>query len=70
MLYEELGLHFPISAVGCMDGTPHEIYRPEAELQWEFYSGHRHYHLMNTQLIVDSLGNYCLSTDRISWSHE
>lgn len=47
---------FP-DAVGCIDGTPHEIYRPEVEPQWEFYSGHRHYHLMNTQLIVDSLGN-------------
>lgn len=47
---------FP-NAVGCIDGTPHEIYRPEAEPQGEFYSGHRHYHLMNTQLIVDNLGN-------------
>ena len=47
---------FP-DAVGCIDGTPREIYRPEVEPQWEFYSGHRHYHLMNTQLIVDSLGN-------------
>ena len=47
---------FP-DAVGFIDGTPHEIYRPEVEPQWEFYSGHRHYHLMNTQLIVDSLGN-------------
>ena len=32
-------------------------YRPEVEPKWEFYSGHRHYHLMNTQLIVYSLGN-------------
>ena len=47
---------FP-NAVGCIDGTPHEIYRPEAEPQAEFYSGHRHYHLLNTQLIVDNLGN-------------
>lgn len=47
---------FP-DAVGCIDGTPHEIYRPEVEPQWEFCSGHRHYHLMNTQLIVDSLGS-------------
>ena len=39
--------------MGCIDGTPHEIYWPEVEPQWEFYSGHRHYHLMNTQLIVD-----------------
>ena len=47
---------FP-DAVGCIDGTPHEIYRPEVEPQREFYSGHRYYHLMNTQLIVGTLGN-------------
>lgn len=47
---------FP-DAVGCIDGTPHEICRPQAEPQAEFYSGHRHYHLMNTQLIVDNCGN-------------
>ena len=47
---------FP-NAVGCIDGTPHEIYRPQVEPQREFYSGHRHYHLMNTQIIVDNLGN-------------
>jgi hypothetical protein len=47
---------FP-NAVDCLDGTPHEIYRPQVEPQREFYSGHRHYHLMNTQLIVDNLGN-------------
>ncbi|CAB4045712.1 Hypothetical predicted protein, partial [Paramuricea clavata] len=47
---------FP-NAVGYLDGTPHEIYRPQVEPQREFYNGHRHYHLMNTQLIVDNLGN-------------
>lgn len=47
---------FP-DAVGCINGTPHEIYRPEAEPQQDFFSGHHHYHLMNTQLIVDNLGN-------------
>lgn len=55
MPYEALGLHS--DEVGCIDGTPHQIYRPEVEPQWKFYSGYRHYHLMNTQLIVDSLGN-------------
>lgn len=35
----------------------HQIYRPEVEPQWEFYSGHCHYHLMNKQLIVGTLGN-------------
>lgn len=47
---------FP-DGVGCIDGTPHEIYRPLVEPQRQFYSGHRHFHLMNTQLIVDNLGN-------------
>ena len=42
---------------GCIDGTPHEIYRPQVEPQAQFYSGHRHYHVMNTQLIVDNQGN-------------
>ena len=32
---------FP-DAVGCIDGTPHQIYRPEVEPQWKFCSGHRH----------------------------
>ena len=49
-------LSFP-DAVGCIDGTSHEIYRPETEPQEFFYSGHIHYHLMNTQLIVDNIGN-------------
>ena len=47
---------FP-NAAGCIDGTPYDIYRPLVEPQREFYSGHRHYHLMNTQIIVDNLGN-------------
>ena len=47
---------FP-DVVGCIDGTPHEIYRPQVEPQAQFYSGHRHYHVMNTQLIVDNQGN-------------
>ena len=47
---------FP-NAVGFIDGTPHEVYRPLTESQREFFSGHRHYHLMNTQSIVDNLGN-------------
>ena len=47
---------FP-DAVGCIDGTPHEIYRPQVEPQAQLYSGHRHYHVMNTQLIVVNQGN-------------
>ncbi|CAH3026979.1 unnamed protein product, partial [Porites evermanni] len=46
-----------IDTVGCTDGTPHEIYRSQVEPQAQFYSGHRHYHVMNAQLIVDNRGN-------------
>lgn len=44
-------------AVGCIDETPHEIYRPKVEPQSQFYSGHGNYYLMNTQLVVDIHGN-------------
>ena len=47
---------FP-SCVGCIDVTPHEIYIPLTEPQRDFYSGHRHYHLINTQMICDNQGN-------------
>ncbi|XP_031552570.1 uncharacterized protein LOC116289769 [Actinia tenebrosa] len=47
---------FP-NAVGAIDATPHEIYRPITEPQRSFYSGHRHYHCFNTQLIIDNLGH-------------
>lgn len=42
---------FP-TAVGCIDGTLHKINRP-TENQQLFYSGHRHFHGMSTQVIVD-----------------
>ena len=44
---------FP-NAVGCIDVTPHEIQIPSNELQREFYNGHRHYHVLNTQMICDN----------------
>ncbi|EDO30529.1 predicted protein [Nematostella vectensis] len=47
---------FP-SAVGSIDSTPHEIYRPLTEPQILFYSGHRHYHCFNTLLIIDNQGH-------------
>ena len=66
--YSLLGnwVSFP-NAVGCIDGTPHEIYRPQVEPQRDFYSGHRHYHVMNTQIIVDNFGKYCFSLSWFSW---
>lgn len=48
--------HFP-NAVGCIDATPHEILVPSIEPQREFYSGHRHFHLINTQMICDNRGH-------------
>ncbi|XP_031555303.1 uncharacterized protein LOC116292177 [Actinia tenebrosa] len=42
------------NAVGAIDATPHEIYCPLAEPQRPFYSGHRHYHCLNTQLVMDN----------------
>ena len=48
--------YFP-NAVGCIDGTPHEIYRPQVEPQRDFFSSHRHYHITKAQLMVDNLGN-------------
>jgi len=47
---------FP-NAVGAIDSTPHEIYRPMTEPQRPFYNGHRHYHCMNTQLVIDNEGH-------------
>ena len=45
-----------LDAVGAIDGTSHEIYRPQTEPQQLFYSGHRCYHALHTQLIVDTSG--------------
>ena len=46
---------FP-NAVGAIDTTPHENCRPLTEPQRPFYSGYRHYHCMNTQLVIDNEG--------------
>ena len=42
------------NVVGAIDTTPHEIYRPIIEPQGLFYSGYRHHHCMNTQLVMDN----------------
>ena len=46
---------FP-NAVCAIDTTPQEIYCPLTEPQRPFYSGHRHYHCVNTQLVIDNEG--------------
>ena len=43
-------------AVGAIDGTSHEIYRPMNEPQQQFYSGNRSYHCLHTQMVVDATG--------------
>lgn len=47
--------HFP-NAVGAIDGTYTPINRPMVN-QRNFYSGHRHRHLMSIQVVCDSLGH-------------
>ena len=43
--------------VGAIDGTSHQVYKPQTEAQELYYSGHRHQHCMHTQIIVDCNGN-------------
>ena len=47
---------FP-NAVGCIDVTPHEILIPSIDPQRNFYSGQRHFHLLNTQMVCDNTGH-------------
>ncbi|KAK3106435.1 hypothetical protein FSP39_019847 [Pinctada imbricata] len=44
------------SVVGAIDGTSGEIYRPQIVPQRLFYSGHRHYHAIHAQVVVDNSG--------------
>lgn len=41
------------NAVGCIDGTSHEIFIPTVSQRY-FYSGHRKYHWLHTQIIIDA----------------
>ena len=40
--------------VGVIDGTSHEILAPAPHIQRRFYSGHRKYHCIHTQIIIDN----------------
>lgn len=42
------------AAVGDIDITSVEIYRPQVEPQELYFSGHRYYLTMHTQVIVDN----------------
>ena len=65
------------NAVGSIDGTSHEIYRRIVEPQEHYYSGHRQYHAIHTQIIVDNCemiryiqGGFCwsfLKNDAHQW---
>ena len=43
--------------VGVIDGTSHEILAPAPHIQRRFYSGHRKYHCIHTQIIIDNEKN-------------
>lgn len=47
------------SAVGAIDGTSTEINRPHIEPQELYFSGHRHFHVIHTQVVVDNTGKIC-----------
>ncbi|XP_053390139.1 uncharacterized protein LOC128553052 [Mercenaria mercenaria] len=44
------------NAVGAIDGTSLQIYRPSVEPQEQYYSGHRQHHAVHTQVVVDNEG--------------
>ncbi|CAG2248292.1 unnamed protein product [Mytilus edulis] len=46
-------------AVGAIDGTSTEIYRPITEPQEQYYSGHRQYHCIHTQVVISNEGRIC-----------
>jgi hypothetical protein len=41
-------------AVACIDATSHEIILPSPELQRQYNSGHRHYHCVHTQVVINN----------------
>ena len=47
------------AAVGAIDGTSIEIYRPQVEPQEIYFSGHRHFHAIHTQVVIDNTGTIC-----------
>ena len=45
--------------VGAIDGTSSEIDRPKTNSQELYFSGHRHFHTIHTQVVVDNAGIIC-----------
>jgi hypothetical protein len=46
-------------AVGVIDGTLTEMYRPGIETQEHYYSRNRHYHCIHTQVVITNDGIIC-----------
>ena len=42
--------------VGMIDATSHRNYKPKTERETLYYSGHKHFHCVHTQIIVDNNG--------------
>ena len=60
---------FP-NVVGCIDITPHEILIPSIQPQRNFYSGHRHFHLLNTQMVCDNTLDFSMQAGFLGSTHE
>lgn len=54
-------------AVGEINGTSNRIYIPSTEPQRLYYSGHRRYHCVHTQIVIDAKLNMSCWV-RVSWS--
>jgi hypothetical protein len=50
-----LQIHVPF-AVGAIDGTSVEIYKPQTELQGLYFSGYWRYHAIHVQIIINNCG--------------
>ena len=51
-------------AVGAIDGTSTEICLSQIELQKLYFSGHRHFHAIHTQVVIDNAGYICYAEAR------
>ena len=53
------------SAVGVIDSTSTEIYHPQIEPQELYFFGHRHFHAIHIQLVIDNAGYIYYAVTRI-----
>ena len=52
------------SAVGVIDSTSTEIYHPKIEPQELNFSGHRHFHAIHMQVVIENAGCICYAEAR------